>query len=416
MKCLIIHMSALLVAAPLAAGQVAVPASEPATYEIASPAPQAASSPATQPAGVGDEGPAWLGPWRRLQSTLGEQFGTKVGVLLNYQAQGLAGGPQSGQIKNAFSYQLSLEQKLWQGATLVAYGEGGSGQGLDPYLDGTFLGTNDAAGQPACIYASRVYLQQGLLEDRIQVLVGKIDLSYIYDLNEVANDYNAQFLSCSLVNNPTIPFPDAGLGAVVKVQPTEWLYVQAGAADAQASATTTGFHTAFHGEDRFTDMYEVGLSPKIGERGGNYRFILWHQGSPVERLDGSGLKRDDVGLAASFDQQITERLSVFARYGYADPQVSEISNFWSLGAALKGPLPGRDQDVLALGVAQAIPGRDARQFQGLGDKETILELYYRVQVTDYLSITPDIQVLMNPGAGRADSTVVVTGLRAVVEF
>jgi hypothetical protein len=70
-----------------------------------------------------------------------------------------------------------------------------------------------------------------LLDGAVLIRVGKLDLTggfecrgcpVSFDGNSFANDQTTQFLNGALVNNPTIPFPDRGLGAVVHVAPVEW--------------------------------------------------------------------------------------------------------------------------------------------------------------------------------------------------
>ncbi len=49
--------------------------------------------------------------------------------------------------------------------------------------------------------------------------LGRILLSDFFDTNRIANCEFVQFLSSCLVNNPTIPFPDAGMGAAARAVP-----------------------------------------------------------------------------------------------------------------------------------------------------------------------------------------------------
>ncbi|MCK5492526.1 MAG: carbohydrate porin, partial [Candidatus Omnitrophica bacterium] len=53
------------------------------------------------------------------------------------------------------------------------------------------------------------------------------------------------------------------------------------------------------------------------------------------------------------------------------------------------------------------------------DPEGHIELYYSYKVNDHLTISPDMQIIMNPYGGDAsngDGTIVIGGLRGQVDF
>jgi len=203
---------------------------------------------------------------------------------------------------------------------------------------------------------------------------------------------------------------------VVRLAPVEWFYVMAGVGDAQADKTEMGTNTAFHGEDYSFSAYEFGLTPKIAGRQGNYRFLLWYDPQPADQINGSGVKRDGTGFALSFDQEITDRITLFFRYGFGHEQVRDIEHFWSLGGQLAEPLPGRKDDVLGLAVAQAVLGQDYRDANAAAHTETLLELYYRIQLNKQFTVGPHLQVIVNPAANSSNDCAVIGGLRAVFSF
>jgi carbohydrate-selective porin OprB len=47
-------------------------------------------------------------------------------------------------------------------------------------------------------------------------------------------------------------------------------------------------------------------------------------------------------------------------------------------------------------------------------RESVLELTYRLQVTGWLTLQPDVQFFFDPHFSRRDATVI--GLRAVIEL
>ena len=204
------------------------------------------------------------------------------------------------------------------------------------------------------------------------------------------------------MNNPTIPFPDPGIGAAARFAPTSWLYFQADAGDASAIATESGFNTAFHGSDGPFGIFELGLSPLPSSASGTYRFMLWY--NPASDRNGES---DNHGFATSFDQAIPGNLTLFFRYGVAEHPVDGLSDFASAGVVLEEPLPGRSKDSLGCGLAYG---------NGIHHDETLVELDYNLHVNDHISVTPIVQLIDNPAQSPRDDTVVLAGLRAVYVF
>jgi carbohydrate-selective porin OprB len=73
------------------------------------------------------------------------------------------------------------------------------------------------------------------------------------------------------------------------------------------------------------------------------------------------------------------------------------------------------KDIFAVGYANAL-----RSPEGLsaGDERQIdlVEAYYKIRVNDNLSITPNIQFVMDPGGSKNESPAMVFGLRCRIKF
>jgi carbohydrate-selective porin OprB len=48
-------------------------------------------------------------------------------------------------------------------------------------------------------------------------------------------------------------------------------------------------------------------------------------------------------------------------------------------------------------------------------RETAIELFYKVQLTEFISIQPDIQYISNPGGGTTDDAIVL-GIRGKISI
>ncbi len=202
----------------------------------------------------------------------------RFGLTQVYQ-QNLKGGMRTSDRSGRYSgsYDLQMEADLekllgLEGARAYMLAEGAwPGMGIDEESVGSVFGVNTDAMEERSISVSELWWEQSMLENKILVRVGKLDLTcgfqshdcpLCFDGNLYANDETHDFLNGSFVNNPTIPFPDYTLGAAVLVKPAEVWYVSAAGADAQADGRETGFSTAFHEEDYFFGIFETGFTPQ----------------------------------------------------------------------------------------------------------------------------------------------------------
>ncbi|MBL7214823.1 MAG: carbohydrate porin [Phycisphaerae bacterium] len=308
-------------------------------------------------------------------------------------------------------------------------------------IDGTSIrsafGVNGVADGRQSFNIIELWYQQSFLDDTLQLRVGKLDMTggfecrgcpVSFDGNMYANDECCQFLNAALVNNPTIPFPDYGLGVVVHWSPVENWYLSVGAADAQADKRETGFNTTFRDEDYFVYMAETGITPRLdstnGPLQGAYRLGIWYDPQPKANSDESKTYRDDTGLYISCDQMLakennnpddTQGIGAFFRYGYASSLTNDITNFCSFGCQCQGLFCGRDDDVLGLGFAHG-SFSDSADDTYTNDYESVVEMYYSAQVTPWMNLSPSIQYVTNPGGVDGVSDAVVLGLRTMMTF
>jgi porin len=434
-------VAAVLALAGTALGQGAAIPTEPAA--------QPASAPASQPASAPSECEcSWYahdtmtGGWFGLGKSLADQGITVNLSLTQIYQENLRGGlsthRQAGRYEGSYDLELNADlEKLvgLKGGRVYAHGEGSWSDGLSPSsIGGLFNVNNDAMGNHA-IELTELYYEQKVFEDRVTFRLGKLDLRgglqchgcpVSFDGSSFANDQKSQFLNAALCNNPTIPFPNRGLGAIVHAEPVNGWYVSAGAADAEAQDGETGFNTAFHGPADFFSIYETGFLPQIpsphGPLQGAYRGGFWYEEREKEEFEDASLRRDDHGFYVSADQMVLKEsnspgdsrgLGLFARWGLADGRVNPVRQFWSVGGQYKGLAPSRDDDVLGLGVGQGLLSRDAGFTR---PQETVIEVYYNAAVTPWLHVSPSLQYLFDPGGDSQIGNAVVLGARVQIAF
>ena len=313
-----------------------------------------------------------------------------------------------------------------EGLGFFVHGEGSwpDTQGIDETMVGSAFGVNTDAGGDRSFDVTEAFFEGGLWDGRLTVKLGKMDFGGIFDASQYANDEASHFLNGSLVNNPMIPLLNYYLGAAVTLRLTDAWYATAGAGDAQGDPRETGLRTCFCGEDYFFYAFETGIHVDPVSLPGNYRTGLWYDPQPKCCTDSERESRDDLGVYLSVDQMLlketsapedTQGLATFARYGYADGKRNDLTSFWSLGLQYQGLLETRDDDVLGLGFAQGT-FTDNASAPFTADSEKALELYYSIAFAPWMSVTPDLQYITNPGGDRDVSNAVVVGVRAQIAF
>lgn len=365
-----------------------------------------------------------------------EGIEAELGVTSIYQHNvhgGLSTHRRAGRNSGSYDLEVSADlQKLlgFENASCYIHVEGGwpDTGGIDEGSVGSVFGANtDAIGNRAMDIVELFY-EGAIFGDALNLMIGKIDFTAVFDCSAYADDETSQFLNGAFVNDPTIPFPYYSLGVVLSFDPSDYLHIMGGVADAQADGRETGFRTTFHDEDYFLYIFEISLMTELasakGSLQGAYRVGLWNDPQPKAHSDAAKTYRDDVGFYLSCDQMLTKEnadledsqgLGAFFRYGYANSKKNDITNFWSVGFQYQGLVEGRDEDVLGAGFAQGIFS-DKASVTYTADHEIALELYYNTEVTPWVDISPSIQYIANPGGNNTGSDAFVLGVRAQVRF
>jgi porin len=346
--------------------------------------------------------------------------------------------------RNSGSYDLEFSANLQKmlgidSAILFAHTEGwwSKSAGINKPSVGSVFSVNADAMPEDSMVVTELWYEQAMFDGTFLLRAGKIDITsgfecsscpVAFDSSIFANDETTQFLNGALVNNPTIPFPSYALGAAGYYNPLEWWYASAGVVDAQNDVRETGLRTAFHKEDYFFYIFETGITINLrspdGPLKGAYRVGFWNDPQPKSHSDSIRNYRDDVGFYLSFDQMLKKEntviedgqgLGMFFRYGYADGKKNDITNFLSLGFQYQGLLDGRDADVFGAGFAQGFFS-DSASTTYPEDYESVVELYYNVQINQFIHLTPDIQYVINPGGAAGVNDAMVLGMRMQVLF
>ncbi len=393
-----------------------------------------------------------------LQDMLAEQGVTLDVTADNYYFQAVRGeGKRAGDSRftGTISTELTIDtEKVFGQANGTIYVLGETEWSKRGDVDGSYGTTvfGIGGGGPRRAMEIVEYWYEHAFENGLNIRAGKIDLTggfecrgcpVSFDGNSYANSSSSQFNNGALGNNPTIPFPAQGVGAVAFYNPTDLWYASIGVADSQDSAASgsrradigkAGIGKGFHDEDVYLYITEFGVTPQIdsanGPMQGAYRFGLWNDPQGASTTNGTKNIEDNVGYYLSFDQMVCKENSdpedgqgagVFFRYGYADSKAYDINNFFSVGFQYQGLIDGRDDDVLGVGWAYGAMSDNSKTAY-TDEYEAVWEAYYNIAVSPWLNISPSIQYVQNPGArqdlGSTENNhdSIILGIRAQVVF
>jgi porin len=116
-------------------------------------------------------------------------------------------------------------------------------------------------------------------------------------------------------------------------------------------------------------------------------------------------------------------LELFVRGGFSPADRNAISWALDTGLGWTGPIPGRPDDVAALGLAHAAFGSHFAAGAHLADPsvpspdfEQVIEAAYTIKLSAHLRLQPDLQFIRHPGGSAAQRTACVALVRLCACF
>ncbi|HSF33471.1 MAG TPA: carbohydrate porin [Candidatus Tectomicrobia bacterium] len=401
--------------------------------------------------------PGLTGDWGSLRNTLAKR-GINLDVDLVHSLQGLnAGGSLRNQDSVQYRYGGHAEYLLnvdtgklglWPGGFLKIKGESQFGSYLQGKHTGALLAPDAAALYPLpfdeeTTLTSVVFTQ--FLAKSFGIYLGKLD-TFSGDANAFAHEWKTQFMNVGFGPNPvtfnTIPYSTLGAGFLLL--PTESVVFNFSALSPGGTANSAGFDELFEdgvalGAELRVEVKPFGLPGHqlIGGTWNSQTYTSLAQDLRTAIPVGSLLSgeiplssalsevqiREQSGSWAvyyNFDQFVytttadgSQGIGIFGRVGFGDRNTNVIEQFYSFGIGGQGMLPGRDRDRFGIGVYYANFSHDLPGLVLSGD-EIGLEIFYNIAATNWLYVTPDIQVI--EPAGQRASTAFLTGLRVQMRF
>ena len=330
----------------------------------------------------------------------------------------------------------------WRGARLFFYGLGTHG-GNPSTRVGDVQGVNNIEA-PYGWKLFELHFSQSLFDGRLNVLAGLYDTNSEFDVLPAAAFFvHSSFgfgadIGTSGINNPS-SFPITSLAVRVEARPVESVFARFVVADGVPGDPDRPGQTAVRlgGGDGVLWIAEAGwlnlpsaeltesvrrrfeAPPPPDERTfgyfGKVAVGAWGYTTEFEPPEAPGRSRGTVGVYALGQQTVfrerddpSHGLSLFVRGGLARDLGHLVRAYIGGGVVYEGLTPHRWRDRLGFGIAAADP-------VDTDPWEVAFELTYRIPVFPWLSLQPDVQLVLDPADAEAGEALVL-GLRSLVKL
>jgi porin len=310
---------------------------------------------------------------------------------------------------------------LWRGGTALLSVEHHDGRGVSREVGSLDeIGTLDQSERSFTRFATYT-IQQSFYDDRLVARFGKADSNDGF----VDSDLTGLFLNGGISPPPNLPmptYPETSLGLALFADPTPWLTLASGSYGADLGIHEHGGAGLFRG--RVFAIAELTLHASHFGLPGHYNAGAWLRTvdtpDPGKAPGGRSFDRN-YGAYVLLDQQLTaesptqqdQGLGFWFQLSWAPPDRNENDLWVGGGFVYTGLIPGRDDDQLGLGASGAYltPGPGA---SGSPAPEFTFECFYALQLAPWLTLQPDLQIVIDPAGGGRDA--VVLGAQLSIEL
>jgi porin len=363
-----------------------------------------------------------------------EQAGPTVSLQTAYAGdirQVASGGLKSGgAYLDDLDLQLSVDFErafAWHGAQFFFYAIYNDGNELSGDKVGDLNGVSNIETGLEALRVQEMWIDQTFAGGSLSLRGGLYDLNSEFDAGEVralflgsSHGMGTEFGQTGL-NGPSV-FPVTSLGARFNWDFGEGAYVRLAVLDGvpgdpdHPKRTTVDLSAA----DGALIAAEVGLA---NEDGRIWSLGAWTYTARFPDLETAETHGSNRGVYLAMEEPLLSRsagsefdLAGSFRFGVANDDINPVSAFLGTTLVATGLLADRPDDQLGLALAVAAVGDKYRAIVAGGggapvDHEFNLELTYYTDVTDWLSLQPDLQWIVHPGADRAIENTFVMGLR-----
>jgi porin len=264
---------------------------------------------------------------------------------------------------------------------------------------GLYLNCLQGGGPQEPITLNVLYWRQDLLAKRLSLYVGKIHPNEYVTLSMFNNDERTQFLNGANDGNLAVASDGtyAGGGAV-ELQATRHVYIHAIAVDTEG-AQQRNIETLV--DRKYAEGIELGWrSGSLGEEYRHYRIGMWRDDT---KNSGSGF-----GGGFGFDHEFQNGWTPFGRLALGTSTGTAIKQVEGVGLARVRPF-GRRGDLFAMAFNYSVASQGKHH-------ESVFESFYRLRLTQSMSIGPDLEVSIHPTYAARPYTTTLLGARMEIIF
>jgi len=257
---------------------------------------------------------------------------------------------------------------------------------------------------------TNLYWKQNLIQGRLEIIVGFIDVTDWVDVYALASPWNGFFNLAQATGGSAMFLPDdATIGIYINAMLTDNLYVIGGLSDANSVSTDPfkGFDTFFNENEYFTSLELGWIQSQSRFYFNNTHLTFWHVDERVNANIASAW-----GLNFSMSHTFDLKWMPYLRAG-----ISSKGGGWFLQKSVSAGLGYHlkdDKSLFGLGFNWAQPSEDTYG-EGLKNQFST-EVFSRLQILQNFELTPNIQWVINPALNTISNHSWVFGLRGRVHF
>lgn len=404
--------------------------------------------------------------WMRGKYGLGSMYGMRTGLYdagvepFLYYTSIFSGNPVGGRKQGAtyvddfyFGANLYLDKLIgWEGAKLTVSGVNRDGLGLtDHYVGSRYDVQQTVGGQNVFLY--QVFLEQKFWDNKASLKLGRFGASDDFNGSKIYGLYLNNGINGDIRNvlfdTQFSAYPFATWAARLRIDPSPEWNAQLGVFQTWNDIfdrTHNGLNWGIRGEDGVFFIGQLGWSPQFWKQSVPNDAVAGQDGktmtasSELKGLPGhywvggsfspwSGFtefgtnnkRGGSYGFYVHGDQMVFQEtpgseqgLTIWAASGlYPQPSIAIVPFQVNFGVVYKGLIPGRDDDQTTFGY---IYGNFSEHYartvkaagNGVPDYESVLESGYRIQLTKFAFLQPDVQWIIRPsGTGRIPDALVI---------
>jgi hypothetical protein len=269
-------------------------------------------------------------------------------------------------------------------------------QGQTDLLWGIVDGFNDSGFQ-----VPDFYFDQRLFDDKLALRYGQFSIDSFVDKHSMRGA-KRYFLNQAFSSNPTVNFPSFGAGFVTTWKPTDRWELSAGISNIQGVEGDAQVDFSLDSSALFGTIQAAYSFMGLDGKGARLQIMGW--GGDENDVDDY---RGGRGFSATLEQEGRAENEVYVvrlAHSYGDPTDTDTLLFIGHGKQIRG------FDSFGLGVGT---GRSTVT----GIWQSVVETYYRWQVTKELVITPDLQLIFGSDDNTKESKArLVGGIRLGIIF